>query len=255
MKKVAFSLLIAVCFFVILACKNETKDSAIEENQELAEAESEKSSYPEFLYVTASSGLTLREFNNLQSNKLAVMPYGTKVKIITPEKNSTMDVGGIKGGMDEVEYNHKKGFAFNGYMSKFFPPEEDIKAKNYAEELKAQFPGVNYSEITGGTASNPSTTETITLPTDQWHEAFYIAKELFNIPTSFAFPDPKGSNEEIVKENNPKKGIWSSELTIKRSNDELQKINYSYRTEGFGYTVTITKNGENMKLEKTEVAD
>ena len=47
-----------------------------------------------------------------------------------------MIVGDIVGGMNEVEYNHKKGFAFNGYLSKYFPPEKRISAKRYSEELK-----------------------------------------------------------------------------------------------------------------------
>src|SRR5690606_37348851 len=142
--------------------------------------------------VTAVSGLTLRAFPNLQSEKLAVMPLGTKVKIVKAESETTMNVGGIDGAMDEVEYNNKKGFAFNGFMSKFSPPAEDASAKNYAEELKKDFSKVNYSEATGGTASKPTKTETLILPTDKWHEAFFTAQQLFAIPKSFAFPNPKG---------------------------------------------------------------
>jgi len=81
-------------------------------------------------------------------------------------------VGGIDGAMDEVEFNNQKGFAFNGFLSKFSPPGQDASAKNYAEELKNDFPNVNYSEATGGTASKPTKTETLILPTDKWHEAF-----------------------------------------------------------------------------------
>jgi len=46
-----------------------------------------------------------------------------------------MTVGGIKGGMHEVEYNQHSGYAFNGYLSRFFPPDEDMKPKAYAEAL------------------------------------------------------------------------------------------------------------------------
>jgi len=95
----------------------------------------------------------------------------------------------------------------------------------------------------------------LVLPTEKWHEAFYIAAELFDIPKSFAFPNPKGSNEETVSENNPKSGTWTSLLTVNRKNDVLEKINYAYSTEGFKYNVTITKEGNKMKLERTEAAD
>jgi hypothetical protein len=140
-------------------------------------------------------------------------------------------------------------------MSKFYPPGEDASAKNYAEELKKDFPKANYSETTGGTASKPTKTETLVLPTDKWHEAFFTAQQLFNIPKTFAFPNPKGSNNETQQNNDKKKGDFVSELQISRNDNELQKIVYNYKTTGFGYTVTITKEAEGMKLEKVEVTD
>ncbi len=157
--------------------------------------------------------------------------------------------------MHQIEYNQKTGYAFNGYLSKFFPPEEDINAKIYADDLKGQFPEVSFTETSGGTASKPTNTETLVLPTDKWHEAFYIAAELFDIPKSFAFPNPKGSNEETVKEKDPKSGTWTSQLTVNRKNNNLEKINYDYRTEGYGYSVDIIQEGNKMKLERTEIAD
>ncbi|PVW15248.1 SH3 domain-containing protein [Marixanthomonas spongiae] len=256
MKKVAYSLLVFAVIVSVISCKNETKSNdaseVSEETNELALAEKETETTPEFMYVTASSGLTLREHNNLNSEKMGVMPYGTKVKVITPETEETMTVGGLKGGMHQVEFNQKTGYAFNGYLSKFFPPEEDLKAKIYAEDLKAQFLDVSFNETSGGTASKPTNTEILSLPTDNWHEAFYIAAELFDIPKSFAFPNPKGSPEETVKENNPKSGTWTSQLTVNRKDNTLEKINYEYRAKGFGYEVTITKEGNMMKLERTE---
>jgi hypothetical protein len=255
MKKVVFSILAATLVFV--SCKNESSQSQTDQAvNDLALADTTVAETdPEFLYVTAYNGLTLREFNNLNSEKLAKMPYGTKVKILNTEKNLTMDVAGIKGGMNEVEFNQKKGYAFNGYLSKFFPPEKDSKAKIYAEELKAFFPAVVYSESVGGTASRPENTETLVLPTTQWHEAFFVAQRLFDFPKEFDFPNPKGKDQEVIKDSKPKKDIWTSELHIDRSEDELQKIEYVYTTKGFGKTVTITKDGNTMKIDKTEIVE
>ncbi len=253
MKIVAFSILAFAGFTFLFSCKNEAKNN--EESQTVVTDSIPAETVPEAMYVTAVSGLTLREFPNLQSAKLAVMPLGTKVKIVNTEGKTTMNVGGIDGAMDEVEYNNKKGFAFNGFLSKFFAPAEDASAKNYAEELKKDFPKVNYSEATGGSASKPTKTETLVLPTDKWHEAFFTAQQLFNIPKEFAFPNPKGSNSETQQNGNKKKTDFLSELQISRNENELQKIIYNYRTEGFGYTVTITKEAGGMKLEKVEVAD
>ncbi|MBK5213178.1 MAG: SH3 domain-containing protein [Flavobacteriaceae bacterium] len=253
MKTVAFSLLALVGFTFLFSCKNDAKNN--EETQTVVTDSIPAETAPEGMYVTAVSGLTLREFPNLQSAKLAVMPLGTKVKIVNAEGKTTMNVGGIDGAMDEVEYNDKKGFVFNGFLSKFSPPGEDASAKNYAEELKKDFPKVNYVEATGGTASKPTKTETLILPTDKWHEAFFTAQQLFAIPKEFAFPNPKGSNNETQQNGNKKKTDLTSELQISRNDNVLQKILYNYKTGGFGYTVIITKEGDGMKLEKVEVSD
>lgn len=253
MKTVAFCIIALVGFTFLFSCKNATKTT--DETQTVAADSIPAETAPDAMYVTAVSGLTLREFPNLQSTKLAVMPLGTKVKIVNAEGKTTMNVGGIDGAMDEVEFNNQKGFAFNGFLSKFFPPGENASAKNYAEELKQDFPKVSYSEETGGTASKPTKTETLILPTDKWHEAFFTAQQLFDIPKGFAFPNPKGSNSETQQNGNKKKTDFLSELQISRSDNQLQKITYNYKTEGFGYTVSITKETAGMKLEKVEVSD
>lgn len=255
MKKVVF-IALAVAF-VFASCKNETSETKpLDTTNDLALADTSESIVtPEYLYVTAFSGLSLRAFNNLNSERLAKMPYGTKVKIVTPEKNTTMDVAGIKGGMDEIEFNHKKGFAFNGYLSKFFPPELNSKAKGYAEELQLVFPEVTYTESVGGTASKPSNTETLVLPTKQWHEAFFVAQRLFDFPKEFDFPNPKGKDEQVIKDSKPEKDVWTSELQVSRKDNTLQKIAYVYKTKGFTTTVHITQEGDRMKIEKTEAIE
>lgn len=253
MKTAAFSFLAIAGFIFLFSCKNEVKNN--DELETVVADTISQERVPESMYVTAVSGLTLREHPNLQSAKLAVMPLGTKVKMINAEGNTTMNVGGIDGAMDEIEYNNKKGFAFNGFMAKFFPPGETAVAKNYAEELKKDFPNVQYSEATGGTASKPTKTETLILPTDKWHEAFFMAQQLFNIPKEFAFPNPKGSNNETQQNGNKKKYDFISELQISRNANQLQKITYNYKTDGFGYVVNILKDASGMKLEKTEVSD
>ena len=254
MKNAALFLLALSSAIVLTSCKNDLKNT--DSTTDLAVVDTLiTETVPDHLYVTAVSGLSLREHNNLQSEKLAVMPLGTKVKIINTVKESTMNIGGISGAMDKVEFNNKVGFAFNGFLSKFFPPEPDVTAKSYAEDLKKEFPSVSYSEATGGTASKPTNSEILILPTSRWHEAFFTAQQLFKIPKEFAFPNPKGSNQETQKSGTAKKTVLTSELQISRNNNVLQKIEYNYRTKNFGYTVTITQNGENMKLERKEIVE
>lgn len=253
MKTIALSILAFTSTTFLFSCKNDIKNN--EENSVVAVDTILKETPPSVMYVTAVSGLTLRAFPNLQSEKLAVMPLGTQVQIIKAEDQNTMNVGGIDGAMEEVEYNQKKGFVFNGFLSKFTPPGVNGSAKNYAEELKKDFPRVNYSEATGGTASKPSKTETLFLPTDKWHEAFFTAQQLFHIPKQFAFPNPKGTNNETQQNANKKKNDLTSELQISRSNNELQKIVYNYSTSGFAYTISITKDTDGMRIEKLEATE
>jgi len=261
MKTVKILSLILVSSIVLFSCKNSEKPSPVEDiesSTKLAMTENnvidEENSTSEsnYLYVTASTGLSLREYANLQSEKLAIMPYGTKIKVITSETNPTMNIEGIKGGMDQIEFNHKKGYAFNGYLSKFFPPELDISPKGYAQELKKIFPELIYTETISGTASAPTNTEAIILPTEKWHEAFFIAQKLFDFPSEFSFPKPKGKDQQILKDSKPKKNVWVSELHVSRKENALQKIEYIYKTKGFSSKVTIIKDGNTMKLSKTE---
>lgn len=264
MKKVVFALATLVLTTVFISCKNEVESSTLQENPDqesaenvpqdlaIADVNSNETSRGNYLYVTAPSGLSLREFGNLQSNKLARMPYGTKVKVINAEDKHTMTVAGIKGGMNEVEFNHKKGFAFNGYLSRYFPPELNITAKGYAMELQQYYPEVKYTEATKGTASNPVNTESILLPGAQWHEAFFMAQRLFDFPKEFEFPNPKGKKSEIIFDGKPKKGIWTSQLEINRNDDGLENISYVYSSKQFDAKVTIEQVGDGMKISRTE---
>ena len=253
MNTTAFSILAILSFTLFTSCKNDVKNTDQLETEVVDTIPQQKA--PESMYVTAVSGLTLREHPNLQSTKLAVMPLGTKIRVVKAETQTTMNVGGIDGAMDEVEFNNKTGFVFNGFISKFFPPQQNAVSKNYAEELKKDFPTLEYSEATGGSADKPTKTETLIVPTNKWHEAFFMAQQLFNIPKEFAFPNPKGSNNETQQNGNKKKNDFVSELQISRNANQLQKITYNYKTDGYGYVVTISEDPKGMKLEKTDVAD
>jgi hypothetical protein len=252
MKKVVLSMLVATIVFA--SCKNESsepKPDITANDIALADTVIEEST-PEYLYVTANSGLSLREFNNLNSERLGKMPYGTKVKVISSEKNLTMNVGGIRGGMNEVEFNQRKGFAFNGYLSKFFPPERDIKVKGYADELQAYFPEVVYTESVGGSASKPSNTETLSLPTTLWHEAFFVAQQLFDFPKEFDYPNPTGKDKQVIQSSKSKDRGWKNQLEVTRLDNALERIEYVYEAQKFDSKITIVQDGNTMKISRTE---
>ena len=264
MKKVVLLLATVVITTVLFSCKENPKPitSATKEENQLNRQESqdlavlnETNLIPEkttYKYVTAPSGLSLRAYTNLQSEKLGKMPYGTKVKIITPEEKNTMTVAGIKGAMDEIKFNHKKGFAFNGYLSNYFPPEREMSFQGYANELKSSFPEVQFTENVLGTVSKPINKQELLLPESQWHEAFITAQVLFQFPEEFSFPNPRGKEKQVVFDSKPKKGIWISQLEITRQDNVLQKIEYVYTSQTFTSKVCIEKEGSAMKISKIE---
>jgi len=267
MKKVVFALAGIVCSIALISCKETPepssvivdKDHAPGDSLELVEAPPQDLALAEtteaketYLYVTAISGLSLRAHNNLQSNRVGKIPYGTRVKVIEAEPLVTMDVAGIPGGMDKIQYNHKEGYAFNGYLSRYFPPERDITVKGYAEELRELYPEVIYLELKGGTASEPTVTQTLNLPNATWHEAFFIAQRLFDFPKEFEFPGKQGKAEEVIKDKKPKRDKWMSQMEIQRTKSDLSKIRYIYKSKKFDSDVTIQKVGAVMKLSRTE---
>ena len=204
------------------------------------------------LYVTATAGLSLREYSNLNSEKLAIMPYGAKIEVVLLEANTTMNVKGVKGGMHQMSYNNKVGFAFSGYLSKLFPPESGSSAEAYLRDLSYSHPEASFQKCASGTASKPEFTETILLPTDQWHEAFAIAKKLYSIPYGFAMPNPKGRELQTISiGNNEFIGDEETinELQIKRSNDIFEEITWFYSDSDFGSFVKINQQNGLMKIE------
>ena len=67
MKNVAISILAIAGLTILFSCKNDVKNN--EETHVVVTDSIPAETVPEFMYVTAVSGLTLREFPNLQSAK------------------------------------------------------------------------------------------------------------------------------------------------------------------------------------------
>lgn len=240
------------CFILFSSCKDDVKPSTpstTKVNDTIIKASLE------YLYVTAVSGLTLRSLPNLDSEKLTVMPLGTKVHRLSSGGKDIINVGGIDGNMLEIEFDSKKGYAFSGFLSEFLSAQGYSSAKVYAEDLKHEFPNVIYTDSVLGPTSNPAKTESLMLPTEDWHKVFFTAQQLFGIPKGFAFPNPKGANRETQKDNNKPSGAVISELNIFRSANTLQKIEYVYKTKQKGFQVNISKDDKNLRMTKTELFD
>lgn len=261
MKKVVFFTSVLVCSLLFFTCKEKT-EQLLESSEKvvvegktlnlLAVASKEEIKAQKYLYVFAPSGLSLRAFNNLNSQKLGKMPYGSRIEVLEATPQNTMEVEGLQGAMPKINFNHKEGFAFNGYLSPYFPPEKGNNLIPYAAALQKHFPLVKFEEKVEGTLSQPINKEQLTLPNASWQFGFIIAQQLGQIPGEFNMPKQQGKDQEVIEDQKPKKDIWLSQLDILRQNDVLQKITYTYSAQKFESSFTIEKVGDNIVLTHVE---
>lgn len=91
-------------------------------------------------------------------------------------------------------------------------------------------------------------------------DVFKIAQTLFDIPTTLQLPKDTVLSRKIREQKieNPKKPsyMWDDELIIARSEKgHIDKITYSYRSEGSGAVVTITQEKDGVKIKRTDIVD
>lgn len=220
-------------------------------------------------YVLAPSGLNLRQSADPNSAKLDLVPLGGKVTLLTAPATKSMSIDQLSGGMAKVKYGEKTGFVFDGYLSKFPAPKKalntpgEYKIETYVEKLREnQDINVLHEEHSmdyGGIFSSESS---IHLPTQNWQEAFLIAKLLMNIPPKLLFPKASKAAETTIPNPDKKEQAWSDELKVERDKaGQLVSIQYYYRSEGGGWGALITKSEEEsgpqkmLKVSYTGIAD
>lgn len=209
-------------------------------------------------YVLAPSGLNLRKDADPNSAKLELVPLGGKVTLITPPAAKNMNIDQLSGGMAHVKYGTKTGYIFDGYLSKFPPPKKAIntegeyKIETYVEKLR-EVPDatVLHEEHTMDYGGIYSSESSIHLSTQNWQEAFLIAKLLMNIPPKLLYPKVNRAVETIIPNPDKKEQAWSDELKVERDKSgQLIKISYYYRSEGGGWGAVITRSTEGTETQK-----
>jgi hypothetical protein len=221
-------------------------------------------------YVLAQSGLNLRKDADPNSAKLELIPLGGKVTLLTPPAAKNMNIDQLTGGMAKVKYGDKTGFVFDGYLSKFPPPKQSINIpggytlENYVDKLRASSElGIILEEHKMDYGGIISTESSIHLPTENWQEAFLIAKLLLNIPPKLLYPKINRAVETIIPNPDKKEQAWSDEMKVERDKTgQLLSIYYYYRSEGGGWGAKITKSTEEagqgnkmLKVSYTGIAD
>ena len=192
-------------------------------------------------YVIAPNGLSLRKENTLKSEKITVLPLGSKLFLLKEAKDNSIEVENIKGGMHKVSYNGVTGYCFSGYLSPLYLPNEEQATEEYLYELKKYYPKITLESKPTSPDFHEGNIDTFTLPASSWHEIFYLVRGIYLLPKSFSYPNPSGPDEEIIEEPNKPEEVWSSSMTFTRTDNTLENITYYYRAEGFGYSIEITK--------------
>ncbi len=86
------------------------------------------------LYILASSGLNMRDQPSKTGKAVVLVPYGGFIKLThTTQKSEVID--NISGNWIEADFNGKKGFLFDGYLTTLKPPVKDETLVVYADRL------------------------------------------------------------------------------------------------------------------------
>lgn len=92
------------------------------------------------VFVHAPNGLNMRTKAEASAAKIATLPYGTKVKVLSKDYSQLeiKDFGGfpIHDIWYKVDYQGKKGYVFGGYISRFPPVGEKLKTPTIGSYIK-----------------------------------------------------------------------------------------------------------------------
>jgi len=242
-----------VLFLGLVSCKDKetaktaTNTEQFEANEAAMESHENQQRGPVYKYVMVPSGLSLRKSNTLDSEKLAGMPFRSRVEVLEERTETAIEVEHIKGGMHKIKYEDKVGYAFSGFLSQFpMPQEEEEGTDAYIAKLKENFSGVNYKSKSNDPDFHEGMTYTYTLPAASWSEAYYLAAAMFQFPTKLGFPGAKGADMETIEDPEKDQDTWDSFLTVEREKNKLKKINFSYRAEGYGYGIDIIRKSDEL---------
>ena len=251
LKKIQPTLILIALALILASCNDSPKK---QQTKPTEKTEATKPESPSKLYVIAPSGLILRERANLDSKRIDKLPYGSAVKVISDQTDNSLEVANIPGSMLNVKYKDTSGYAYSGYLVKFPTPKRGENANQYGQRLKSDYPEVGFKTENKKNENDASTQLILTLPTQNWSEAFLIAKQLYDIPAEFEFPRINGPSQSTFKGSSSRKNITATSLTAKRTDDSLYEIEYSEAGKSFERLVKIIKNDSVFELTE-EVTD
>lgn len=215
-----------------------------------------------YAYVLAPGGLYLRAHNNLHSERLTLMPWGAKVLVEQMPEINTMTVSGIPGTMYRVCFKDLQGYAFSGYLGPYAPPGHKMNAAEYTAHLLEMQEGAadssdipQYTRTVSDDLTAPSVSESLLMPGMNLNQAYLVAQRLFGIPEDLKCPSVEGPENAIYPDKKPKKGIWKSELAVRRGQGQIQEMTYVYRSKNFMRRVHLAprENGVLIQAHETNI--
>lgn len=80
------------------------------------------------MYITADSGLRMRDGAGVDSKVIHTIPFNEEVEILD-EKPNIEKIGGVAGKWVKIRWNRKTGWVFSAYLGEYTPQTESWKFK------------------------------------------------------------------------------------------------------------------------------
>jgi len=282
MKTILNTLFLSSIIFILASCggNENSEGKVLIDKSDKSKVEKEEFTETEELYVLARNGLRMRKGTDLKSEKMEVVPYGTKLQAVTSDAHAIPPVGGMRGSMVKVFHGKEQGYMFDGYLSSLPVPQKNQGAEEYAKYLKrksipAKFETEFENEIT--------LDEKLTLPTKSLQEAILIGQRIhyfmdyqFDIPKRNAKTLDFSINGKKFTANRMKRTGSEEEYEgdIAFMCDKMEGANYWFVTIGFdegkhsykrlilqtayeggSWSLTVEKKGDGYELLRNSVAD
>jgi len=198
------------------------------------------------LYNHSTKGLKLRVAPSIESDRLARMPYGAKMKTLEQKISArAIRFANINSYWVRVKYRNIEGYAFGGYLSKFPTPKTNSLHDYEKVILQA---GLTLNQVKHENLAKTSHSvknHTLILKNANFKDGFLVARRIFEIPTRFAFPSSSNLKYDIVNDPLFRTKASDKSLEIHR-NRRGQVVEMTYFEQGSNWgrksTIKVTKD-------------
>jgi len=109
-----------------------------------------------------------------------------------------------------------------------------------------------YTRAVSDDLTAPSVSESLFMPRMNLSQAYLVAQRLFGIPEDLKCPSVEGPENAVYPDKKPKKGLWKSELAVRRAQGQIQEMTYVYRSKNFMRRVSLTPRENGVLIQAHE---